>query len=350
MNKYTRILTALSMIAVITAVSCSNNNSASISDRQNINSLIVSDTEVNETVTSTESEATQSDEDFIYFRGISAGVKDEVSSYVYNGSDIAIPYQYSIDGAKSFGIMVLCDGIPTNFSTDIDTEKKQMHIIQNKNQGEEMDIPLYVTPIGKKGETISIQLVDIVEPDFVFSEKESSEPGKYLVYGQKSVVNYLNGITVKMESDGSAFSEEKYMISETADIPKEIIDENISIDENGKVQDQLASLHCDWLINGEQSLRYSLVQGEKLELSMQYYGTAGKDVTSFFFVDNKPFPVFENKMYSECFVDKKHYTTIKAEIDTSEMEKGLHICYSVAGIDQIYNKCSPTDAFIIEVK
>lgn len=349
MNKFSKILTILSMIAVITAVSCSNNNSASISDRQNIHSLIVSDTEVNVSATSTESKETQSDEDFMYLNSISAGVKDEVHSFVYNGSDIAIPYQYSIDGAKSFGIMVLCNGIPTNFSTDIDKEKKQIHIIQNKNQGEEMDIPLYVTPIGKKGETISIQLVDIVEPDFDFSKKESSELVKYLAHGSKFDVNYLNGITVKMESDGSVFSEEKYTISETADIPEEIIDENITIDESGKVQDKLASLHSDWLIN-EPSLIYSLVQGEKLELSMKYYGTAGNNVTSFFLVDNKPFPVFENKIYSECFVDKKHYTTIKAEIDTSKMDKGRHICYSVAGIDQLYNKCKPTEAFIIEVK
>lgn len=350
MNKCTRILTILSIIAVVTATSCSNNNSATISDRQNINSLIASNTEVNESVTSTESEATQSDEDFLHINGNSAGLKDQAHSFVYNGSDIAIPYQYSIDGAKSFGIMVLCDGIPTNFSTDIDTEKKQMHIIQNQNQDEKMDIPLYVTPIGKKDETISIQIIDIIEPDFDFSKKEISELVKYLVSARKFEVGYINGITVKMESDGSVFSEEKYTISETADIPKEIIDENIIINENGNVQDKLAWLHCDWLINGEQSLIYSLVQGEKLEVSMQYYGTAGKDITTFFLIDNKPFPTFENKIYSQCFVDKKHYTNIKAEIDTSEMEKGIHICYSVAGIDQLNNMCSPTAAFIIEVK
>lgn len=322
------------LIFSLLLIGCTKNNAAG-SERTALSELI--------------SAAPDEEIDIKPLESISAGVKDEKAYYTFSGDRINIEYQYSAVGPESVGIMVLCDGIAVPFSTDISPEEKLLQIIPDIPSGETIDIVLSFTPIGKKGDDISVEIVDVVEPDFDISALDLTQPLNAFIRGKKYLVNYISGISVTMLSDGLDNEAQISTEYEMAEISDEIIEQNKVMNDDGTVSNKLNYFSSEWSVENERSLAYSVDKGDVLDISIIYCGTSGQDILTSFYIDNELFPVFDTCGYSKCFADDAHYTAIAGHIDTATLEKGRHICYSVCG--NIENSMTiPTAAFIIEVK
>lgn len=336
-----RILKIITSVCCILLCSCSKNEMLN-SKREPINEFPAVSSNNNQ-----ENHAEENIEPSV-LESISAGIKDEKSSYIYNGEKVNIEYQYTAVGSKSVGIMVLCDGIATPFSINNIVGEKLLHIIPNDVNGDTLDIRLSFTPIGENGDTISVEIVDIVEPDFDITSLDLNQSLQPLLRGKKYLVNYISGINISMQEAGLEKEKQICYESDIIEIPEEEIEKNKVINDDGTVSNQLQYFKSDWTVNNDKSLTYSVVQGEKLNVNIRYSGTKGQQILTSFYINNEIFPVFNSCNYSECTVDDKHFTTIKGEIDTGKLEKGRYICYSICG--NVENSLTiPTSAFIIEV-
>lgn len=286
-------------------------------------------------------------EEMLQMVGVS--IKDDKMNYIYDGNAVHLEFQYEALGSKSFGIMILCDGIAVPFTTGEDSTERYLHILPTAENGACKDVDLYFTPIGKKGDLVSVETVDIVEPDFDISQIDDSNIFNPWVYGKKYWVRCSSGINVDMKQDGK---ERNVSISEdftTEDIPQALIESSITVREDGTVDNELEYFHSDGYVNGSKSGWLSVDQGEKVEIKITYYGTKGQDIYTGVYLNRELYPVFDGHEYSKAYIDAEHYTTILGEIDTSKLEKGKYICYGVYG-NVIGAGSSAFESFILEVK
>lgn len=283
---------------------------------------------------------TQQGKDDIALKNVEASVKDEKNYYEYNGTDVVIEYRYMADGADSVGIMILCDGIATPFYTKENKVNEILHCIELKN-GEQKNIDLCFIPYGKAGENVSVEIVDIIEPDYDVSNGEKEDIINAYIRGQKCKVQYISGICVGMKADG--ISCDKDFCTEYSQ--KLISDEDISLYDDYVLQ----RLNAVGYVNDEQSLWYTVTQGEQLNIDISYFGNAYGSILTSVYIDGKLYPAFEGSEYAECPVDDKHYTQICGTINTSDLEKGRHTVFCVCG-NADYNSATPVQSFVIEVK
>ena len=272
-----------------------------------------------------------------YITGTSVNVQGQKTNYEYNGEAVTIPYQYKVEGSDmNLGLLVLCDGICTPFSVGDGTPKLLNEI--SLNAEEQTDIPLTFIPIGKKGDTVNVEVIDIVDPDAIEESLKDEEVMNEMIQGVKGKVSAISGIRVAMHSDGNALNDTKdgnYTIQEFSKKEKETKD--------------MEGFHCESDINGQDSVLYKVKQGEKIDITITYWGEDVASLHTAFFVDNTVFPAFDTKNYNECKLEKGKKTVLKAEIDTSDLKKGRHLCYSVCG-DIDYMTEPPTRAFVLEVR
>lgn len=273
-------------------------------------------------------------------KSVEVSVKDEKNYYEYNGTDVVIEYQYMADGADSVGIMILCDGIATPFYTKENNENEILHCIELKN-GEQKNIDLCFVPYGKAGENVSVEIVDIIEPDYDVSNGDKEDIISAYISGQKYKVQYISGIYIGMKADGISY--DKDFCTEYSQ--KLIHDEDISMYDDAVLQ----RLNAEGYVNDERSLWYTVTQGEQLNIDISYFGSAYGSILTSIYIDGKLYPAFEGSEYAECPVDDKHYTQICGIINTSGLEKGRHTVFCVCG-NADYNMATPVQSFVIEVK
>lgn len=269
-----------------------------------------------------------------------ASVKDEKSNYEYNGNDVVIEYEYEADGADSVGIMVLCDGVATPFHTEENKENATLQCVGLEDgvkieEGVRKDINLYFTPYGKKGDTVSVKIIDIVDPAYDVTEGEKEDIIKDYQRGMKYQVSYIYGISIAMKADGINYEKDFYQKYSKKAIPDE--DRYMySMDEDDGSMEELCVIGR---VNGEeeQSLWQTVSQGEKLDLDFRYYGSDSENVFTYICIDGELYPAFGGKEYAEFPADKiddKHYTIVKGTIDTSGLKKGRHTVFAVCGNGQ----------------
>ncbi|MBQ8905214.1 MAG: hypothetical protein IJY85_02470 [Ruminococcus sp.] len=273
------------------------------------------------------------------------------AAYIYRGEPVKISYEYSIEGeAQSFGLMVLCDGIAVPFATDQNEGASVLQIVPNQI-GETVSVDLFVTPIGQEGDWVSVQIVDIIEPDFDIHtlnlDTEDAAPVvQALVYGRRYDVNSIAGLSITMEKDGISSETTISEAVEIEEIPQNVIEANKEIKEDGTVTNQLSFFKAT---TETFSLLYQLEKGEILPLDFTLSGTEGQDVFVSFYLNNEIYSVFDGCEYVRCHVDQTHYTKVHGELDTSELEVGRYICYTVCGNVEYNMHTDPISAFILEV-
>lgn len=272
------------------------------------------------------------------------------SAYIYRGEPVKISYEYSIEGeAQSFGLMVLCDGIAVPFSTDQNEEASFLHIVPNQI-GETVSVDLFVTPIGQEGDQVSVQIVDIIEPDFdintlEFDAENTAPVMQALVQGRRYAVASVAGLSITMEADGVSSETTISGSVEIEEIPQNIIEANKEIKDDGTVTNQLFYFTAE----SKTAKIYQLKKGEILPLDFTLSGTEGQDVFVSFYLNNEIYSVFDGCEYVRCHVDQTHYTKVHGELDTSELEVGRYICYTVCGNVEYNMHTDPISAFILEV-
>lgn len=271
----------------------------------------------------------------------------------YTGEAIKIEYQYMAYVSKSFGIMILCDGIAVPFYTDLEKEEKRLHIIPNKGNRETVDVNLYVIPRGQKGDTVELSIVDIVEPDYniqTVEEMTADAATKILINGKRYWCGYTGPIAVKMMADGLRKQEDICEEFAYTEMPYDVLEEDMISSEGGKIN---KNFWGEIEINGSiPSLLYQVKQGEILDIEITCYGTEGQEIMTSCYLDNAIHPVFDGKNYASCYVDSIHYSTVEGSIDTGKLEKGTHVVYFICGGGISYNRGlgRGTNAFILVVE
>ncbi|MDR0917981.1 MAG: hypothetical protein LBM93_01820 [Oscillospiraceae bacterium] len=362
------ILATIILLTVI-LTGCSDNKTSNNNSEGTFSTLPTSPTPTSETATTTatsdntseiDSTDTTDTMDEIFLDSVTAGVRNPKSTYTYQGSPLNLEYQYSAVGAKSVGFVILCDGFSVPYSTNLSTEEKSMHIIPHEGDGVKIDVDFKFTPIGKKGDKISIEVVDIVAPDYDISQLDlNTEDGSGIypiIFGKRFFHAYTT-IIVDMQADGAENNNtisNKYTKTE---IPPTDIESFLSENDDGTFTNQLDFLQASGTITAPDGTKNNLAQivnqGDKIKLEFQYCGTNGlgtdKIITSFY-LNNEIYPIFEGKNYAECEIDKQNYSLVTGELDTSNLEKGRYICYALSGNDttNLMTNCLPT--FVIEVE
>lgn len=284
--------------------------------------------------------------------GTEVSIKDEKVSYTYRGEDISIPYQYRASGFETVGLLVLCDGIVTPYyspSADGTGALQQCHIFSLNGNDEQQEIDICFTPIGRKGETVDIQVIDIPDAAYSPSEEELENMGEFVVKA-KYRTGYISGLTVRMEQDGARkdISESKSYTREK--IPARVLRELSEKNEDGTVSNQLDYLYSFAGMAEHRVHRvYRVKKGEVITVPVQIAGTEGSERYIAFFCDNQLYPAFDGNEYMKCKVDKKHYTEFEAVFDTSNWEPGCHLLYSIWQSDP-YCSTSPVEWFFIVVE
>lgn len=120
--------------------------------------------------------------------------ENELRSIVYRGKKIKIKYTYSETAYENengsvgmdfpeYGLMLYVDGVRQSFDVKTGKEKTKetdMYIIESK-PGEEKSVELSFKPnIGKKGETLSLALVKVYDPDNNFYVKCADTEGVFV--------------------------------------------------------------------------------------------------------------------------------------------------------------------------
>ena len=99
-------------------------------------------------------------------------VTNDVSNLKYNGEQLSLDIELENYASEAeIGFVLVSDGQPVETSVDGKTEI--VHIIKLPKE-EIVDFTAIFTPYGKKGETIAIHPVSILEPGFSLSENEKS--------------------------------------------------------------------------------------------------------------------------------------------------------------------------------
>lgn len=269
-------------------------------------------------------------------------------SYSFDEDPVKISYAYSIEGdIPDFGLIVLCDGIAVPFSTELNTEQSVLQVIPYTKSGETKNVDLYITPIGKKGDSVSIQIVDILDPEYDIStiDYDSENAFQPFIVGGRLRINSLSGLHIAMKQDGLPKPTSVSTASIIEDIPEDVINSNQSVREDGTIDNQLRFLKSYYTDN----LHVVVNHGEMLPIDTKLSGTAGQNLFVSFYLDNKLMPVWDGCDYLQCYIDDKHYTQIKGELDTSKLEKGRYLCYTVCGNTEYNNCTAPIHAFILEV-
>jgi hypothetical protein len=339
-----------------------NNNSSGTLPTQTSETVTTTATSDNaSSIDSTDTNDTTDTTEEIFLESVKAGVRNQKTAYTYQGSPLILEYNYSAIGAKSVGFVILCDGFSVPYSTNFSTEEKLMHIIPHKGDGVKFDVDFKITPIGKKGDKVSIEVVDIVEPDYDISQLDlNTEDGsgiQPITFGKRFFHAYTTQITIDMQANGLENNNtisNKYTQTE---IPPEDIESYLSENDDGTFTNQLDFLQASGTITGPDGDKNKLSQivkkGDKINLEFQYCGTNGlgtdKIVTSFY-LNNEIYPIFEGKNYAECEIDKQNYSLVTGELDTANLEKGRYICYALSGNDNTNFMANNLHTFVIEVE
>ncbi len=259
------------------------------------------------------------------------------NTYFYSGKETVIKYQYMATGTPSVGIMLLCNGIALPFHT---SENETDAIIQKipLEDGKQKEVDLCFIPYGKKGEIATLEIVDIIDPDYDVTEGKKEDILSDYIHGLRYNVGYIAGINVNLNADGAVCEEQIY-----EKYTKEKIENYISGD-NKEIY-----LETESSVNDEQSLWYTVEQGQPLDIHIRYAGNVPKEIVTSFYVDGKLYPAFDGMGYARCPVEEGYFTDIAGMIDTSGFEKGRHTVFSVCANGE-YNATVPVRAFVFEIK
>lgn len=259
------------------------------------------------------------------------------NTYFYSGEETVIKYQYTATGTPSVGVMLLCDGVALPFHTSENSIDAVLQKIPLED-GKQKEIDLCFVPYGKKGETVTLEIVDIIDPDYDVTEGEKEDILLDYIHGMRYKVGYISGIYVNLNADGAVCKEqifEKYS--------KEKIEYYISGD-NEEIY-----LETESTVNDEQSLWYTVEQGQPLDIHIRYAGNVPEGIVTSLYIDGVLYPGFDGMGYAKCPVEEGNFTDIAGTIDTSGLGKGRHTVFSVCGNIE-YNSVVPIRAFVLEVE
>ena len=258
---------------------------------------------------------------------ISGGIKNSLASYTYSGEPITVTYQYAAAGTPAVGFMVFCDGQPVPYHTPDEPEDGLIHTapIHVPNQYEEID--LILTPAGKKGDNVLLQVCDINDPLFDLNRLASDPEYLALIRGLKGYFSYSWPAHVQMEADGIAPVTDYSTAFTRTPIPEDTLRTLEYEDASGKLHSRTELLNAGCTVTDNESrINYTLHSGDRLTLHLTLYGGIYPKVSVSLLVNWEPVAAFDGKTMLKAPVSADQYTECDAVLDTTDIPPGKYLC------------------------
>ena len=260
---------------------------------------------------------------------------DDMSTFVYSGDTISVPFFYRAECAtgREFGFFVFIDGICQKYSIKDEsgetTAPEYVHRFTMSDTNENKFTFLIEPNVGKKGDKKSIYICGIINPDF---KPESKEEPSYQYFGSLSQTVPQQ---VRFDADVPNGGEQQAVYSsDRNEIPQEIKDRyeavfGTSIDENSSGQ-----MSVD-LFKSDRQEFYIEEKSNTLALHLQMY--AGKEglYRTMIFVDNEPI-LIDGKNYIETDYKDKTMSEYDIKLDVSNFSQISTIYAITVPADQNY--------------
>lgn len=257
-----------------------------------------------------------------WFRGSSGGIKNSPATYVYDGSPITVTYLYSAEGSPEIGFMVFCDGQPVPYHTPDEPDDRLIHTAPVRVPNQEEEIDLILTPAGKKGSTVTLQVCDIVDPMYDLNKLQADNRFLPMIRGLKGWLFYGWPAQVIMEEDG---------VSPAADYSTNYTRRAVPVSPASTEEEQKSTiLRAECTVAGKGDCVYYALQGDDpLVMHLTVYGGSAPEVTVQFLMNWEPAPVFDGKTSLRVPVSEDQYTEFDIVLDPSQFEPGRYLCTPV---------------------
>ena len=345
-----KIFSPILFAGVLLLTGCRNSPPAEISSRPDL--FAESETAVTEQTDPPES-GQQSSEQYPEsetLRSVSGGIKNSPATYAYDGSPITVTYLFSADGCPAVGFMVFCDGQPVPYHTPDEPEDRLIHTAPITVPNQQEEINLILTPAGRKGDHVTLQVCDIVDPLYDL-EKLNTNDSQFLqmIRGQKGRLAYGWPATVNMYADGIAPETDRSANYTRSPIPTDVLRSMEYQSDNGTTHSEIENLRSECTVEGMLiSVYYALGKDDSLTMHLRLYGGNQPEVSVHLMMNWEPAPVFDGKTVIRVPVSEDQYTDFDLVLDASQIPAGRYLCSLV--ITPTENLIlSPHPAFVVDI-
>lgn len=293
---------------------------------------------------------------------------ESIREIIFEGNEIHLNAEYSYYGKNSMelGVFATLGGVRQKITVIKDGKKEpetQMYIF-TINAGETVTFDVEFTPdIGKKGETLELELSDMSYPSYLL---ETSDPSK----GYNAVHIGFDTQNIKVIFDADSECEEK-ICSDYSGIKVSDVDPLIKRycreeDDNGNFRSTFGE-NLNFFLYKESPAEifdkdeYMVMYSDKevdsnknQPMTINLSGIEGRYRVAFY-VNHTPQPVFDGCRYTDVTVDKNKQTEVAFKIDTTTFGQYNHCYYTVYKIQDDFEPTnlvvrSATEKFIVNQK
>lgn len=367
-----RIAAALMSIALILALSSCEKSGISTTTDGNLSNLIgdeETDANMNCGNFDNAEGLERQDMDVYFVNWIVDGYENQntevLQEITFDGSKIHLKAEYTLSSKSpvELGIYATLGGVRQSITVTNNGKKSpetQLYEFTIKNNEKTILEVEFMPNIGKKGETLELEMSDISAPSYLVKTEDPAQ-------GYNSVHIGFNTKNIKVIFDSDAGNEEKICsdffdvkISDVAPLIKRYCREE---DDNGNFRSTFKENLNSFLYKespseifdkDEYMVMYTDKEVDKVKeqpMTINLSGIEGKYRVAFF-VNHKVQPVFDGCNYADVSVEKNKQTEIVFKIDTTKLEKYNHCYYTVYKLQDEFDNdnllyCSPTEKFIV---
>lgn len=368
-----RIAAVLLSIALILSLSSCKKSEFSTTTDENLSNLLgEEDTGVNVGFeNSGEFEGAEHQDMDVYFvNWIVDGYENQdpetVQEITFDGSKLHLKAEYTLSSKSpmELGIYVTLGGVRQSITVTKNGKKSpetQLYEFTIENNEKTILEVEFMPNIGKKGETLELEMLDISSPSYLVKTEDPAQ-------GYNSVHVGFNTKNIKVIFDANSDSEERICsdfsgtkVSDVEPLIKRYCREE---DDNGNFRSTFGENLNSFLYKEDPSEifdkdEYAIMYTDKevdstkeQPMTINLSGIEGNYRVAFF-VNHTIQPVFDGCNYADVSVVKNKQTEIAFKIDTTKFEKYNHCYYTVYKLQDEFDNdnllyCSPTEKFIVK--
>lgn len=245
---------------------------------------------------------------------------EESFFYSYDGEEMSIDYSFQADGkGKSIGFLMFVNGEAQSYRVDSSQDLEYCHMFQIDEETK-TEFTFHFFPVsGKKGESVSLEVVSIFNPSFTPDMANTSSYGWY-----HRILS--NCFTIQMEQDAPVEQDMpqdniiKYIKYETRKVTKEYLDTNLTVmGWSGLTTESLNNqTYYEILYDGKITYdNIKLEEGGSLHILYSLCGSPGVEYVSTLFINHVPIKLEDVMM--QTILSKGDISTWEIELDADSL-------------------------------
>lgn len=251
---------------------------------------------------------------------------EEAGMLSYQGGELEIPYFVNASGiAVSSGFLLFVDGIPQPYKVkELGDAYEYMHVLSFE-ENTDTGYTLQFTPVtGKQGETLSLSIVSITDPQFQPDMLDTVSYG----HSHKALEGlYTISFAADAEAD-SLLSERKSSVGTKRADGLTITEAETKQEELERFREHVEELDLDkevlteLQIDGESMQlgeSFSIKGKEKLHMTYEILGHPGLEYRTVFFLDHEPLQI-QGESFFTTVLKKGQTECIDFDLYTEELE------------------------------